>query len=76
MPELTDEAKQLLDDLEAATNEYADRELSKLRRRAARLRNLNTRIDDFSSQTELAQASLVATDIASMLESVAVEEEA
>jgi hypothetical protein len=65
---LSAEAQQLLTELETATNEYANKELERLNRRAALLRRMNTRIDDFVGQTIAEVTTLAVTDIDSMLE--------
>lgn len=64
---LSTEAQALLNDLEEATNAYADRELERLNRRVFLLRRLNTRIDDFTRETEIAQVSLAITELDAML---------
>jgi len=65
---LTAEQRELLDALEEAVNIYADKETLRLRKRAALLRRLNTKVDDFVSAVVSTQAQMVITDIDSMLE--------
>jgi hypothetical protein len=64
---MTDEQEQLLTDLETAANEYAERETLRLQKRAALLRRLNTRVDDFVNSVVSTQARLVLSDIDSLL---------
>lgn len=64
---LTDEQLELLENLETATNQYADRELRRLQRRANLLRRLNTRIDDFAYPVEREQIRLAISDINALI---------
>lgn len=64
---LSAEAQTLLNDLEEAINQWGDRELLRLTRRANLIRRRNTRIDDFSKPIEVEQLRLVVTDIDSMM---------
>jgi len=64
---LSAEAQTLLNDLEEAINQWGDRELIRLTRRANLIRRRNTRIDDFAKPIEVEQLRLVVTDIDSML---------
>jgi len=64
---LSERAQELLQELEQATDAWADKEIARLDRRANLLRRLNTRIDDFVRPVEVSQIRATITDIDSLL---------
>lgn len=64
---LSAEALEKLQELEDATDAWADKEIARLNRRANLLRRVNTRVDDFRRVVEVSNIRTAISDIDSLL---------